>query len=69
MSNRCFPNTHSLRRKAEDGNRGHEQNQIVELAAQLGTVLGGMQSKVLHRCAYSVSGVFTLFCLGPGVDK
>lgn len=24
---------------------------------------------VLHRYAYSVSGVFTLFGLGPGVDK
>ena len=24
---------------------------------------------VLHRYAYSVSGVFALFCLGPGVNK
>lgn len=38
VSNLCSPNTHSLRRKAEDGNRGHEQNQVVELAIKLVTV-------------------------------
>lgn len=60
----CFA-AHSLCENAKGSDRGHENNQVVELITVLAISAQGPRKKD----SYCISGVRAFFCLSPCVDK